>query len=278
MRNFCFAHSGGLGDIMWPYVTTYYHLLEELKRLEPNSHVTYLVCSDNNQVKDFYQTNPYVNTIIHLPMSAYHNMSWKNKLQNKIDIVEHIKLPTLPPPAKKFWLNPEERSFASNFMSKGKFIALHSSGGTPDRSMHRGNFSLKTLVDVIMELGFNCILLGGSSDTRYKMNQPFSCPKPQFTDLRNRFTCRLHAHLTAHANAFIGVSSCYSPIAARFNVPSLIYYPSSLRWWQQGTPPQVGVDILSQAFRDNNNWAEFFEDPSTDTHSLISKFITHFGV
>ena len=159
MRNFCFTHSGGLGDIMWQYVTTYYHLLEELKRLEPNSHVTYLVCSDNNQVKDFYKTNPYVNTIIHLPMSDYHNMLWKNKLQNNIDIVEHIKLPNLPLPAKQFWLNQEEKLFASIFMSKGKFIALHSSGGTPDRSMHRGNFSLKNLVDVIIQLGFNCALI-----------------------------------------------------------------------------------------------------------------------
>lgn len=272
MKQYYLHKSGGLGDCIWAYFKLYHHLLTELKKNEPNSHVTYVACSNNTQIQEFYKTNKLIDQAFYYPMSDYHHQTWVKHTENKISLLDAIQVPEQPP-ANQFWLTPEEQQFAQNVLNMGKFVALHPFGGTHERTMNRNDFSINQLITSIINLNYNCIVLGGNDDQRKCNLQKINFNHPKCINIIDKFSCRLHSFFAAHANAFVGVSSCYSVIASLFKVKGLIYYPISLKWWQQGTPPQIGIDGFSQAFRDSGFWAEFFEQPSTTTTQLITNFL-----
>ena len=214
-----------------------------------------------------------VNKIFQFTMSDYHKGTWKKQIPGKVCLDEKYPIQNAKP-AKEFWLDKMEQDYADYVLSLGKYVAIHPFGGTKQRTMSRNDFSLKKLVDIFIDLEYNVVILGGNSDLRKENLQRFEHDNARCINLLDRFSCRLHAFLTAHADAFVGISSCYSVVAAAFGINSLIYYPLSLKWWAEGTPPQVGIDGFSQAFRDNNNIAEYFEQPSDTTDGLIKRFLS----
>jgi ADP-heptose:LPS heptosyltransferase len=277
MKRFYLEKSGGLGDVFWSYYLhdnscqkSYHNLLKTVKKSFPDSHVTFLSCTDNRQVAEFLSNNPLINQTIILPMSEYKKYNWQSYLQNKIPILEYVTAQPVPP-SKEFWLSPEEIKFAKDVASAGKFITIHPFGGSTDRTMVRKDFSLKELISTIIDLGYYVILVGGNdnyNDCHYK--QEFTYLNQKCINLINQFSCRLHAHFTAHSDAFIGVSSCFSVIATIFKIRSLIYYPISLKWWQEGSR---SLDLIAQSFRNNNFHHQFFEQQSLTIPESINKLL-----
>ena len=90
MNEYYLEKSGGLGDIFWSY---YYHdqrfdraycnLLKKIKNLEPDCRITYVSCTSNSQVRQFYENNPFIDNLVVLPMSSWTNGSWVEHIQNK---------------------------------------------------------------------------------------------------------------------------------------------------------------------------------------------------
>jgi len=46
-----------------------------------------------------------------------------------------------------------------------------------------------------------------------------------------------------------------------------------MEWWVNGTPPQVGVDVISQKFRENKTQIEYFEKLSIPLQIKIRRFL-----
>lgn len=283
-KNFYLNKSGGLGDVMWSYFyhdqdykRSYQNLIKKIKKEEPKSNLFFISCSDNSQVKQFYETNKLIDELIVLPMSAWENGSWKIHIKNKQSLLSYggiYKDDLSTGATKEFNLTTEEQLEYERIKNLGKFVVLHPFGGCPTRSLFHNNFDLNLLIDLICACNYNCVILGGNNNkTKNYYKQTISSKNENCINLIDAYTCRLHAALSANCDFFIGVGSCFSVTAALFNVKSFLFYPSNLKWWIEGKPPQKGVDVISQKFRENKNKIEYMEFLSKDLDYLVFDFL-----
>jgi ADP-heptose:LPS heptosyltransferase len=281
-KNYFLQKSGGLGDVMWSYFyhdqrfdRSYLNVMRKLKFEQPDAHITFISATQNTQVYEFLQNNPYIDDLQVLPWSAWEDQSWKNKAAGKQEIltIGGQYYGSTEMPDKEFHLCDIEKAALENIKSQGSYVVLHPSGGAYDRDMIRPDFSVQAIMNHIIASGYNCIIIGGSSNKNSYQQKKFNYSSMNCINLIDKFTCRLHAHLTAHSKAFIGVGSCFSVIAAIFNIPSLLFYSKNMEWWVNGTPPQVGVDVISQKFRENKTQIEYFEKLSIPLQIKIRRFL-----
>lgn len=283
MQKYFLQKSGGLGDVMWShfyhdqrYDRSYCHVMKRLKTEQPDAHITFISATANSQVYQFYENNPLIDDLIVLPWSAWEDQSWKKKVEGyqEILLINGEYTGSKEPPEKEFHLCDIEKAALKNITSQGKCIVVHPFGGCVNRSMVRPNFSLQAVINTITANGYNCIIVGGNDNkTTSYYQQKFDYSGLNCINLLDKFTCRLHSHLTAHAAGFIGVGSCFSVIAAIFNVPSLLYYPLDMEWWINGTYPQKGIDVIADKFRKNKTPVEYFEKQQMPLQIRIRRFL-----
>ena len=133
---------------------------------------------------------------------------------------------------------------------------------------------MKTVVDEILANGFKCVVVGGNDNRNESFyEQVFTIQNENCENLIDKFTCRLHACLTAHANGFIGIGSCFSVISAIFEIPSLLFYPISWKSWVEGTNPNESYSVIAEKFCQNKFEIEYFENPSCDTKQKVKLFL-----
>ena len=283
-NKFYLQKSGGLGDVMWSYfyhdqsyARAYQNLIKKIKKDQPDCHLCFISCTNNTQVKQFYETNKFIDELIVLPMSEWVNNTWTAHLEGKQSLLDYngiYKDESATDVVREFNLTQDEQEEFIRIRNMGKFVVLHPCGGCITRSLLHNNFDLKLLIELICACNYKCVIVGGNDNkTTNFYNQSVVCDNAGCINLIDRYTCRLHSALSASCDFFLGVGSCFSVISAIFNIKSFLFYPKNLKWWIDGEPPQKGVDVISQKFRQNKTKVEYMECLSNNLDELVFDFL-----
>jgi len=138
-KNYFLQKSGGLGDVMWSYFyhdqrfdRSYLNVMRKLKFEQPDAHITFISATQNTQVYEFLQNNPYIDDLQVLPWSAWEDQSWKNKAAGKQEIltIGGQYYGSTEMPDKEFHLCDIEKAALENIKSQGSYVVLQSLAAT----------------------------------------------------------------------------------------------------------------------------------------------------
>lgn len=219
--------AGGLGDTIYNYLspnfdTSYF---ASIKKYDHSCLTKVYVWSSNSQSAELLLHDPNID---HVEFHAF-NSNWY-----EITLSLSSGYRTLTAEEKNYLINPpvihldqEESSIAKQIENNGPFVVIHPFAGTGEKSWS-GNIDILNVINILKKCHFQIVLVGGSSirhgENRF-IEESISLEDEQVHNLINKYSSRLHAYLSNHANIFIGSVSAYSVAAAAGGVKSLLFGP-----------------------------------------------------
>lgn len=224
----------GLGDVLIYYLTGDVGYLKDWKRLYPSSKTRIQALSTSDQIKTLFEGFPNLDDV----EVEY----WQRVHQSKDGTVKANPCPgyRLITDADKrqltyerppFYLSEEEQALANETTGRGPYVIFHPFAGDYHRCFS-GHFAWRETLTSLVEAGNHVVLLGGDSlraDQNRPIKEEHSFEHPRLSNLVNKGTVRLHAHLASKAKKAIVSSSAYNCVAHCCKVPTMTLMPDHLR-------------------------------------------------
>lgn len=213
--------AGGLGDTIYNYLspafdTSYF---AALKAADPECRTKLYVWSNNAQSGQLATCDPSIDEIeLNVFSTNWHQLTLADA--GGYRRLSGNEKATLAPAAQAIRLDAAETEVAEGIKAGGPFVVIHPSAGDGMRSWGP-RVDLKAVIDLVCDKGYVAVLVGSGGSFEYA--------RAGFHNLLDAHSCRLHAHLAACANRFVGSISAYSVAATAFGVKSLLFGPGAMR-------------------------------------------------
>jgi len=230
-----------------------------LKEKYPFVKVRAVICTTCNHTHELFKYNPYFDEISNYSWTEYSESFLERRSLGLPYLNELPELKaTLEQKRMQFFLSPEEKLVEIS----QPYVGLHLFAGDDERRWFDkiGYDGFYRLVDLIVDAGFNVVLLGGNSKRHevghYKeIQEVFSYDRLNVYNLLDKYSVRLHCDVVSHARAMIGTISCYCSLATKFNVPVFLVAPAWQRCLYEGE--DGGEENIFAEMKKQGTWINY---------------------